>query len=135
MSNNYEVGYGKPPKHTRFRKGRSGNPRGRPKGKKSVWPMLDAVLREKVTVLEGGQRKRITKMEASLKSLLDQAMKGNVPAIHKLLELIRLDPRHQVAANGERVLIKIPNAHEKLTRRFDRLAKAQAEVKADGSDE
>jgi len=135
MSDDFEVGYGKPPKHRQFRKGRSGNPKGRPKGKKSVWTVLDTVLREKVTVREGGQRKRITKIEASLKSLLDQAMKGNVPAIHKLLELIRLDPRHQVAAYGEDVLIKIPNAREKLMRRFDRLAQAQGEAKDDGSDE
>ena len=135
MSSDYEVGYGKPPKRTRFRKGRSGNPKGRPKGAKSIWAVLDKVLREKVMVREGGKRKRITKIEASFKSLLDQAMKGNVRALTKFIELIRQDPRHQVAANGEEIVIKHKNAREKLMRRFDRLAQAQAKAKGGGSEE
>ena len=40
----YVVGYGKPPLHTRFQKGRSGNPNGRPRGKKNMSTLLSAAL-------------------------------------------------------------------------------------------
>ena len=50
----YEVGYGKPPGHTRFAKGQSGNPRGRPPGAKSFTTLLDEALNERVLVEENG---------------------------------------------------------------------------------
>src|SRR5215204_1766862 len=50
----YDVGYKKPPVHTRFRKGRSGNPRGRPKGSANYLTTLRRVLAQKVTITELG---------------------------------------------------------------------------------
>src|SRR6202030_3462192 len=50
----YEVGYGKPPRHTRFKKGRSGNPRGRPNGSKNLSTLLSETLSEPVIVAENG---------------------------------------------------------------------------------
>jgi hypothetical protein len=52
----YEVGYGKPPRHTRFAKGQSGNPRGRPRGAKNFNTLLEEALDEPVTVTENGGR-------------------------------------------------------------------------------
>jgi hypothetical protein len=72
----YEVGYRKPPKHSRFSKGVSGNPKGRPK----VAPDFDtALLREAktfITINENGRRMRVSKYEVVIKQLINNAMKG-----------------------------------------------------------
>ena len=49
----FEVGYGKPPRHTRFKTGRSGNPRGRRKGQRNLAAVLREVLRQTVKVKRG----------------------------------------------------------------------------------
>jgi hypothetical protein len=54
----YVVGYGKPPLHTRFQKGRSGNPNGRPRGRKNMSTLLSDALNGSVIVVENGRRKR-----------------------------------------------------------------------------
>jgi hypothetical protein len=51
----YEVGYGRPPRHTRFELGRSGNPRGRPGGSKNLSTLLSEALQEPVIVVENGR--------------------------------------------------------------------------------
>jgi hypothetical protein len=60
----YEVGYGKPPRHTRFAKGQSGNPRGRPCGAKNFTTLLEEALDEPVTVTENGGRRKVSKRQA-----------------------------------------------------------------------
>jgi len=87
---NYEVGYAKPPEHSRFPKGESGNPRGRPKGSKNLSTLLDDALNEPVVVSENGKRRRITKREAVLKQLVNKAASGNPRAIQLLLGEMRL---------------------------------------------
>jgi len=73
----YEVGKGKPPKHTQFKKGQSGNRNGRPKRDKDAAAALERVLETKVTVRENGQRREIDIMEAIFRKLLERALNGN----------------------------------------------------------
>jgi hypothetical protein len=56
------IGYGRPPVATRFRKGVSGNPRGRPKGARNIATVVAATLGERISITENGRRKRITKL-------------------------------------------------------------------------
>ena len=71
----YEVGYGIPPKNTRFKKGQSGNPRGRPKGAKSWKTLLEEVLNERITVVINGKPRRITKKRALTMQAYNVAMR------------------------------------------------------------
>ena len=73
----YEVGYGKPPRSTRFKKGQSGNPRGRPSGSKNLSTLLSEALNEPVIVTENGRRRKISKRQAIIKQLVNQSAKGD----------------------------------------------------------
>jgi len=93
MSDKYSVGYGKPPKQTRFKPGESGNPKGRPKGTKNLATDLNEELAEKIIVTEGGQTLKISKQRAMIKSLLAKALKGDTRAASVLLKLL-IDAEH-----------------------------------------
>ena len=71
-----EVGYCKPPHRTRFRKGQSGNPRGRPSGARNFSTMLSEALNELVIVAENGRRRKITKRKAIIMQVVNRAAKG-----------------------------------------------------------
>src|SRR5258708_824621 len=86
----YQVGYGKPPQHTRFKRGESGNPTGRPKGSKNLTTLLEKELKQRVVVTENGRRRRITKQEAMVKHLVNKAVSGDRPLMQLLLDEIRL---------------------------------------------
>ena len=86
----YQVGYGKPPQHTRFKKGESGNPTGRPKGSKNLTTLLEKELKQRVVVTENGRRRSITKQEAMVKHLVNKAVSGDRSLMQLLLDEIRL---------------------------------------------
>ncbi len=85
----YRVGYRHPPLGTRFRPGASGNPRGRPKGARKLATVLAAALAERVVVAENGCRKRITKLESSVKQLVNRAASGEARSLTLLLALVQ----------------------------------------------
>ena len=84
----YTVGYAKPPKSTRFEPGRSGNPKGRRKGEPSVFEQIRALFRQKLTVTEGGKRKRLSRQEVMFKSIGNKAVGGDIKAAAFLFELM-----------------------------------------------
>ena len=84
----YEVGYKKPPEHTRWKPGQSGNPRGRPKKVKDFEKLLDIELSRTLRITEGGQQVTLTKREVILKSLVNDALKGDLRALKMLLPFI-----------------------------------------------
>src|SRR5688572_3666738 len=85
----FDVGYGKPPESTRFKKGQSGNPRGRPRGRKNWVTQAERILNEKVVINESGRRTTVTKFEAAVKQLVNKAASGDHRAIQALLALQR----------------------------------------------
>jgi hypothetical protein len=78
---NGEIGYGKPPKDTRFRNGVSGNPAGRPRGVPNLMTVLYRVLREKVVINENGVTKVVTNQEAIIRQLIGKAKSGDLVAM------------------------------------------------------
>jgi hypothetical protein len=85
----YEVGYGKPPRHTRFGKGQSGNPRGRPRGTKNLKTLLSEALNEPVIVTENGGHRKVSKREAIITQLVNRSATADLRAIKILLDILR----------------------------------------------
>jgi len=84
----YEVGYGKPPQHSRFKPGQSGNPRGRPKGARNAATVLRDELAEKITVTENGKTITITKLEGIVKAAVVKALKGDPRALNPTYDFL-----------------------------------------------
>jgi len=88
MGNVAEVGFGKPPVHSRFRKGCSGNSKGRPKGTKNLRTDLTEVLQERITVTEGDRKFRMSKQRAVVMTLVAKTLKGDSRSQTTLLNTI-----------------------------------------------
>ena len=83
----YKIGYGKPPEHTRFRPGQSGNPKGRKKGSNNFSTDLAAVLKAPVKTRDGGKTTKLSTQMATLLILREKALKGDGKSIDKLVAL------------------------------------------------
>jgi hypothetical protein len=77
----HRVGYRRPPRHSRFQRGQSGNPRGRPKGVKSLPDIVRKIVGQKVTVTENGRARRIPRLEAILLRAAGEASRGDPRAL------------------------------------------------------
>lgn len=110
-----DVGNGKPPQHSRFKQGRSGNPRGRPKGALSMATVLARTLREKVVINENGKRKTVSKLEVAIAQLVTKATSGDGHAIRYLCQLVTsaeersvvVEPTTQLSETDQKVMDNI----------------------------
>jgi hypothetical protein len=93
----YEVGHGKPPKTTQFKKGRSGNPKGRPKGSKNYSTIVSKALKQPVHITKSGVPKTVTALEAVVLTTVKDALGGNRRA------------QLQVTSWGEQVFAEDPS--------------------------
>ena len=107
----YAVGYGRPPPQTRFKKGQSGNPKGRPKSHGPVEVDLAALRTAPVTVMQEGTPRKMPAKEVELRTLLAKAVKGDMRSIRYLLEQFLkyrvMAPPKRASAGG---VVHIPNS-------------------------
>jgi uncharacterized protein DUF5681 len=87
--NNFEIGYGRPPRHSRFATGQSGNPRGRQKGVRNLANDVKRTLEVPVRLTDQGKTRRVSTQEAVLLRLREKALKGDARAIDRLVDLAR----------------------------------------------
>jgi hypothetical protein len=83
----YIVGFCKPPVHSRFRPGQSGNPAGRPKGMRNLRTDVRLALKVPVKIKDDGGSRNISTQQGALMVLREKALKGDARALDRLLEL------------------------------------------------
>lgn len=81
------IGYGRPPLHTRFKPGQSGNPKGRPKHRKNISTVVSEVLNERIKIREGNKIKSMSKSEAIARSMVLRALKGDTKSFTSVMDL------------------------------------------------
>jgi hypothetical protein len=108
----YEVGFGKPPKQTQFQKGRSGNPKGRPKGSKNIFALIRKILDAKVIAKGSGGSRSMTMQEAMIRQLFNKAANGDLKAIQHVIQLMKEFQEKEPYLNGPTYVVnfvKSPN--------------------------
>jgi hypothetical protein len=91
----YEIGYKKPPLHTRFSPGQSGNPNGRPKKRPSFTNSFLKELDRRVTVIVDGRSRSITQREAIVMQLTRKASAGDIKSAKLLIDLLGVAESHR----------------------------------------
>ncbi len=115
----YKVGYKRPPKEHQFKKGISGNPKGRPKNNATFVENVLDEMQEKIMVKESGKQKKITKKQALAKKLVAEALNGKNSAIKLLLPILASETNltkevdEELSANDAQII------EDYITRRFN----------------
>ena len=112
------VGYRNPPKHSRFRKGQSGNPAGRPRGAKGLKRLVRENLLAKVPIRTEAGTKRVTRIEAIILKQLEQAGKGNQRAAIQLMSLYDAAVPDQPETNRHEASEPLSDADEAILAMF-----------------
>ena len=133
-SNDDRVGYGRPPLHSRFRKGGSGNPSGRPRGK-GLRRLLQEALDETVVLQIGGKRRRLSKAEVVIAGLVERSALGDWHAVRLLLDVMqKLEPKGRRDADPDpSEQADAESARQHLIREFDRLAEEAEQERRDAA--
>jgi hypothetical protein len=89
MAMAYEIGFKRPPASGQFKKGKSGNAKGRPKGSSNLLTVLETELGQSIVVNENGKKKTITRLQAMVKRLVAGALQGEQRPLLTLVEILR----------------------------------------------
>jgi len=121
----YENGYGKPPVDKRFQPGQSGNSKGRPKGSKNTYKLLDDILNQKVQMTQDGKQVKINKKTAILLQTVNKAVKGDMKALQILLpQMIVADGKNE---EHEKVITALSQDDQKLIEQYTKSLKGGEE--------
>ena len=85
----YEIGYCKPPKHTRFKPGQSGNPQGRTRGQRNFGTAVRDAANRKITMREGDRTRNVSKMDGIIEMTLNKALQGDFKAVATFIQFAR----------------------------------------------
>jgi Family of unknown function (DUF5681) len=121
-----KIGRGNPPKHTQFRKGTTGNPKGRPKGLKNVSTYLMEAARDHVTATVGGRTRKISKIQATAMQLATKAAGGDQAAIGKFLDWMDEIESRAAAAKPTQFPLSAPDV-EVLRATYERMKQCDPE--------
>lgn len=126
------VGRGRPPVEHQFKKGRSANPAGRPKGSRNLKSELAEELNEKISVREGGRNKRVTKVRAIVKTSVAKALQGSDKAASTVFNLAVKTGVHE---EGPATTDEINTSRKAIFDRFRERLKTEieAELRADSA--
>jgi hypothetical protein len=115
MPSDYRVGFGKPPVESRFKKGRSGNPGGRPRGSRNFKTDLREELAEPVNVREDGRVRTVSSQRAAMKQLRAKALKGDQRALDRLLAFAE---RYDLEDSADEAEHELGGADQEIIQRF-----------------
>lgn len=134
--NEHKVGYGKPPVHSQFKPGQSGNPKGRPAGSKNRFltkgtenalvQRVDKFLSAEITIKENGKTRKVSHIEASLKATLANALKGRVGSQKLMYEMAQMTAEKQERSKKE-LLESALNYKYRFTKDFEEWDRYRAE--------
>jgi Family of unknown function (DUF5681) len=122
-------GYGRPPRHAQFKPGKSGNPKGRPKGSRSFETILLDLLNKTLPVHGANGTRKVTVREAIMMKFTENALKGDLRA---LLTLIALDEKSR--ANGRATGVSMPVSEGDMALLNSFLRRSSTEAKNDEGD-
>ena len=121
-----KVGRGNPPKHTQFRKGTTGNPKGRPKGSKNLSTYLMEAARDQVSATVGGKTRKISKIQATAMQLATKAAGGDQAAIGKFLDWMDEIETRAAAVKPSQFPLSAPDI-EVLRAAYERMKQCETE--------
>jgi len=108
----YAVGYKRPPEHSRFQRGRSGNPSGRPKDSKNFKTLLRQILNEQISLQDGVNSRKVSKREAITRRLIIGALKGDSRDLHALFKLAEQTGEFEGEGSNQPLTIKWITTYE-----------------------
>jgi hypothetical protein len=122
-NDDYKVGYKKPPVETQFQPGQSGNRSGRPKGTVRINDIVTAELNSLIPLTENGIDKSVPKLEAVVKALVANAIKGDVKAAKEVLKLAAPAEEEAFRKQSEYDMKKVDEAYAIANEIIDKWSK------------